>query len=111
MAGMNDLYGKSDRDFFDFLLDQGYRNIRKLPDGEFVATKKLAYTTAVCSGMDFVTSHKYRWCFSEKSDAVDFVNSMVDYDEIPKNTSSLMGHRYHSEPLLVLYDERGFARW
>lgn len=108
---MNALYGKTDEEFYEFLQDQGYKNIRKLPDGEFAATIELAFTTAVCCGMDVVTAYKYRWCFSKSDDAIGFINSLTEFDQVPTNLENLKGHRYQDRPLLKLKDEKGFDRW
>jgi len=84
---------------------------RKLDDGSWVAITKLAYTWAVCVDMDEVTAYRYRWCFKDFGEAIYFLSTMVDFDEVPTHRKSLKGHRYSGEPLLVEYCERGYPRW
>ncbi len=84
---------------------------RILDDGSWVAISKLAYTWAVCVDMDAVTAYRYRWCFADFSEALYFLNTMTDFDEVPTRRESLKGHRYSGEPLLVEHWPNGEPRW
>lgn len=102
----------SNDEFIAFLKKQGYSDIRQLPDNEWVATLKLLFTTAVCTGMDTTTPFRYRWCFKNPDHAKAFFHEITEFDEVPKNTESLVGHRQsNGVPLLMLQDENGINRW
>lgn len=102
----------TDDELILFLKDEGYTHIRKLEEGDFVAIKRLAYSTSVCCGIDESTPFRYRWCFSKDSDAVEFLNNLDEFDDIPKNLDALVGHRYtNGKPLVRVKDARGFDKW
>lgn len=102
----------TDEQLIQFLEKEGFKHIRKLPDDEeFVAILPLAFSTSVCCGIDATTPFKYRWCFAKEEDALEFLQGMQEYDDIPKDLGVLVGHRYNArKPLVVLRDERGFIR-
>lgn len=104
---------KTDEEVEKFLLEQGFMQVRKLEDGEWIGLLPLAFSLSVCMGIEEITPFKYRWCFGNPIHAFKFFNLAEDYDEIPctEYQESLVGHRHQSEPLIVLYDEHGFPRW
>lgn len=104
---------KTDEEVEQFLLSQGFMQVRKLEDGEWIGLLQLAFTLSVCMGIEDITPFKYRWCFANPLHAFKFFNLAEDYDEIPceEYQQSLKGHRHQSKALLILNDENGFPRW
>lgn len=101
----------SDKEMREFLSSQGYERFRKLPDGEWILIVPLFYSLSVCCGCDKSTMFKYRWCFGDPAEALAFFESCENYDDIPNQKDSLVGHRYDNQPLLMLYDQYGLPRW
>ncbi|HGV4939764.1 TPA: hypothetical protein ACNHBH_002515 [Klebsiella pneumoniae] len=95
----------------EYLLQQGFLRVRQLADDSWIGVLKLAFTTSVCMDIDEVSPFRYRWCFSDPSEAHHFFETAVDYDEVPTKRDSLKGHRYRGEPLLREKDEFGFNKW
>lgn len=100
-----------DKEFENFLYEQGYQQVRKLADGEWIFIVRLFSTHAVCCGADYTTSFKYRWCFKNPAEALSFFETCENYDDIPVLRESLVGHRYQKNPLLVEYDDYGIPKW
>lgn len=95
----------SDDEFVKFCLENGFISVRKLEDGEWVGLFPLLFTMSVCTGIEQITPFKYRWCFKDISEAENFYNTLMEYDEIPKERKSLKGHRYQTSPLLNMHGE------
>lgn len=95
----------------EFLKEQGFIEVRRLEDGEWVGLLRLAFTMSVCCGIDEMCPFKYRWCFADTSEAYLFYTTVKDYDEVPESRESLKGHRYTDKPLLVCRDEFGNPKW
>lgn len=97
-----------------FMLSNGFITYRQLETGEWIGILPLMFTTSVCMDVTPISAFAYRWCFADAQEAIEFFKSAVEYDEIPapEKRTSLKGHRYGRKgPLLVEYDERGFAKW
>lgn len=101
----------SDNEIKAWIEANHYLMPRKLDDGSWVAISRLMYTWAVCVDMDEVTAYRYRWCFGDITEALHFLSTIKEFDEVPVRRKSLKGHRYSGDPLLVEYCERGYPRW
>lgn len=96
----------------DFFKENSFIIWRKLDDGEYIALQRLMFTMSVCMGVELTLAYKYRWCFEDPAEAVQFFNQAKQYDDIPEQRESLKGHRYLSKkPLLVVLDELGLPKW
>ena len=93
--------------------ESNFHCVRKLPDGEWIGIISLAYSLAVCVGIEYVSIMKYRWCFGDAAAARIFYSTATHLKEIPNEElqQSLVGHRHTSEALLILHDKNGFPRW
>lgn len=108
----DELDGMSHEQFISFLKNQGYMSIKQLEDGEWVALLPMMFSLSVCCGISALTAFKYRWCFKNPDDAKEFYASMVEFDDIPTKTDSLVGHRYsNNAPLLRMKNEQGLDKW
>ncbi len=94
-----------------FLKEQGFIEVRKLDDGEWVGLLKLAFTMSVCCGVEEISPFKYRWCFADPTEALLFYATVKEYDEVPEHKESLRGHRYVDAPRYVEYDVVGRPKW
>lgn len=103
--------GWAREDVLAFLKENNYLMARQLPGGEWVAMVRLAFTWSICTDVTPYTPFNYRWCFEDKAEAVYFLKTMKEYDEVPEHKSSLRGHRYRTTPLLFEKDEHGFDKW
>lgn len=105
--------GMTDDEVSQWLIGQGYHpnSFRKLDDGEWILLHQLAYTLSVCCGVGKSIVFKYRWCFKDPSEAIEFFKTCENFDDIPKKRDSLKGHRYLDKPLLVEHDELGYPKW
>lgn len=83
-------------EFEKFCLENGFSEVRKLESGEWVGLMRLMFTLSVCTGIEEITPFKYRWCFADPSEAKEFYNAIIEYDEIPTKRISLKGHRYQT---------------
>ena len=101
----------SDQDLNQFMQENGFLAWRRLATGEVVALLKLMFTLSVCCDVTPSRVFQYRWCFEDPSEAMHFYSNIQEFDEIPTIRSSLKGHRYLSKPLLVEYDQFGYAKW
>lgn len=102
---------RTDEDLIIFLESQGFTHLKQLEGGDWVGILPLAFSTSVCSGIDWMTPFKYRWCFKHPKDAIEFLKNMQDFDDIPCDMSKIVGHRYIDKPLIRVKDERGFDKW
>ena len=109
----NEFDGMTDDEVGQWLQKKGYNpaHFRKLADGEWILLHQLAYTLSVCCGVGKVNMFKYRRCFENPAEAIEFFNTCQNYDDIPQKRESLRGHRYLDKPRIVEYDELGFKRW
>lgn len=98
-------------DVLAFLTDNGYTHIKQLQDGDWCGIQRLMFTHSVCMGVTPTNPFAYRWCFEDKIEALQFIVDCKEVDDVPTSRASLKGHRYKTEPLLMEYDERGFAKW
>ena len=106
--------GWADKEVEDYLTSNGFKAWRRLQTGEVIGILPLLFTTSVCMDITPISAFAYRWCFADTPEAIEFFKSAVEYDEVPapEKRTSLKGHRYGRKgPLLVEYDERGFAKW
>lgn len=103
--------GLNDDVVVDILLGHGFKKVRKIKDGSWIGILPLAFTTSVCMDIEEINPFRYRWCFSDPSEANHFFDTADDYDEVPIKRNSLKGHRYRGEPLLREQDEFGFDKW
>lgn len=94
-----------------FMEENLYLMPRQLADGEWVAMHRLAFTWSICCDITPQQPFKYRWCFADKAEALYFLETIVDYDEVPVRKTSLKGHRYRDEPLYREKDAHGFDKW
>ena len=101
----------TDEEIITWLEGQHYISPRKLDDGSWVAISRLAYTWSVCVDMDEVTAYRYRWCFKDMFEALHFLATIKEFDELPVKRDSLVGHRYSGNPLLVEHWPDGHAKW
>lgn len=101
----------SDDQIEDFLKSQSFVVAKKLDSGDWIGIIRLAFTYAVCCGIEKDIAFKYRWCFEGVDEAIHFFENCKEFDEIPKKRNSLKGHRYINSPLLMMFDERGFPKW
>jgi len=87
--------------------------VRRLADGSVVGATQLLTTVSVCTGIEPLTPFMYRWCFQDPREAKFFYQNVIELDEVPAidNRTSLVGHRYRREPLLMEYDQFGYAKW
>lgn len=100
----------SDDQKVKFLESQMFENIRKMSDGYFVATMRLAFTTAICVGPDHMCCYEYRWCFKDKEVALRELAKFDSLTHVPER-HSYVAHRYLGVPLAMEYDEYGLRRW
>ena len=94
-----------------FLTKNRFEMFRQLETGEWIGLLRLAFTMSVCMDISPDTPYSYRWCFQDANEALYFYENAKEFDEVPTRIDSLKGHRYKREPLMVLYDKLGFARW
>ena len=69
-------------DFLQFLAENGYFNVRELPDGTFAALYRLMFTTAICTGLTEL-GWAYRWCFEDPALAASELARMDAMDDEP----------------------------
>ena len=66
---------------YDFLVEQGYSNIRFLPNG-VVGLIRLLYTTGLCIGLNDV-GWEERYCYPNRELAIGACNALHDMDDEP----------------------------
>ena len=104
--------GMNDKQVIDFLLNNNYAHPRKLADGSWVALYTLATTWSVCTDITKESPYAYRWCFNDLNEAMYFLDTIEEFDEIPTRTQSLRGHRFDGGYARVIhYDKDGFRKW
>lgn len=103
--------GWPEADVLAFMDENLYLMPRQLEGGEWVGMVKLAFTWSICTDVTPGCPFKYRWCFEDKAEALYFLETMQDFDEIPVHKNSLRGHRYTTEPLYRETDELGIEKW
>lgn len=81
-------------EFFIFLIDQSYRDIRVLPDGAVAALFPLMFTTAICTGITWNSSFSHRWCFEDPKVAREQLALMKAEDQEPKGYKARRGGYY-----------------
>lgn len=101
----------SDKEVIAFLKENRFSHMRKLPGGEWCALMRLAYTWSVCMDITPYTAFRYRWCFEDIGEALYFLSTAEDYDEVPTLKETLKGHRYRDAPLYREQDALGFEKW
>lgn len=84
---------------------------RKLDDGSWVAMHRLLFAWSICCDVKPIEQYSYRWCFTDQEEALYFLNTIKEFDEVPVKRNSLKGHRYVDAPRLISYDKNGFKRW
>lgn len=94
-----------------FMKENHFQLPRKLAGGEWCALLRLAFTWSICTDVTPYTPFKYRWCFEDKDEALYFLKTMEDYDEVPVRKTSLRGHRYKTAPLYREQDQFGYDKW
>lgn len=50
-----------------FCVDNGYRAMRRLPDGSWAILMDLIFTRAICLGADQINAYKRRYCFENRA--------------------------------------------
>lgn len=109
---INHFEGWSDEKINTFMQENSFLAWRRLEDGEYIGLIKLLFTMSVCTGIEPNTPYKYRWCFKDAREAINFYGQAKEFDEIPEQRTSLKGHRYlPNKPLLVEYASNGFPKW
>lgn len=104
--------GMNDNQVKDFLLRNYYQHPRKLADGSWVALFPLATTWSICTDITKESPYAYRWCFTDFNEAMYFLDTIEEFDEIPKRTQSLRGHRFDGGYARVIhYGKDGFRKW
>ena len=73
----------TESEFLQFLTDNKYFNVRKLPDGTYAALYKLMFTTAICTGLSF-SGWAYRYCFDDPELAAQELAKLEAMDDEPK---------------------------
>ena len=68
--------------FHAFLAENGYFEIRELPDGTTAALHRLLYTTAICTGLDS-SGWVYRWCYADPALASAELAKLEAMDDKP----------------------------
>lgn len=102
---------RTDEEMYQFLKANMFTHVRKIEDGTFVGIIRLMFTHAVCTDITFDSPYAYRWCFESLTEAEHFIDTIKEFDEVPKVRTSLKGHRYTDQPRIVLFCENGFPRW
>lgn len=51
----------------EFRVDNGYRSMRRLPDGSWAILMDLIFTRAICLGADQINAYKRRYCFENRA--------------------------------------------
>ena len=74
--------GWDDEKITQFLLDNEYHSIVKLPDGTWAALTKLLYTTGLCVGLDDL-GWAARYCFKDTGKAVSELCKLKRMTEAP----------------------------
>lgn len=64
-------------------LREYYQNVRVLDDGTIVGTTELAYTRAICIGLDY-TGWSKRFCFENRSVAVSELQKLKTGNDEPE---------------------------
>ena len=72
----------TEADFPQFLADNKYFNLRKLPDGTYAALHNLMFTTAICTGLNW-TGWAYRYCFDDPELAAQELAKLEAMDDEP----------------------------
>lgn len=65
-----------------FFLDQGYLEVRKLDDGNYIGLGKLIFTTAIYVDLDAIGYHK-RYCFKDSDVAKREFEKMSSVEDEP----------------------------
>jgi hypothetical protein len=64
--------------------DLGFRGAKRLADGTYVGVLQLAFTVAICIGVDRYTSFKRRYCFSDLSQCLAEFENITTKDCEPE---------------------------
>ena len=108
----DNFYDWDDDKVITFLNDNCFIHHRKLGDGSWVAIMRLAFTWSVCTDITPMSPYAYRWCFENIDEALYFIDTIKEFDEVPTRRDSLRGHRFHDgQARYVKYDELGFKMW
>lgn len=70
------------QELIEFLREQGYENLRELPDETVVGTLELMYTRAICIGLNRWSWEK-RFCFENKELALEELAKLTTGDDEP----------------------------
>ena len=55
-------------EFIKMLEGHGYRNVRRLPTGEWAGNMRFMFTVAIVTGLDDV-GYRCRWCYGSMNEA------------------------------------------
>lgn len=69
-------------ELIDFLLSEGYKNVRELEDGTIVGTIGLMFTTAICIDLD-VCGYDKRFCFESHDTALLEISKLKSGNDEP----------------------------
>ena len=72
----------SDEELIEFFTSVGYREVRKLPDGNFVGIVPLMFTTGLCIDLNSC-GHNKRFCFKKEADALQALANLQSVDDEP----------------------------
>lgn len=73
---------KSNETLVAYLATQGYTHVRVLPDGTIAGLVELMFTTGLCMGLN-ETSWQKRYCFEQRSDAMDALQGLTSLTDEP----------------------------
>lgn len=79
-------------EFHEFLVDNGYFNIRELPDGTVAGLYRLIFTTSIATGSDEF-GWAYRWCFADPEVAASELAKLESMDDEPTGYIARRGGR------------------
>lgn len=69
-------------EFFQWLSDQGYKNLRQLGDGTIVGTLDLLFTRGLCVDLDR-WGYGSRYCYEQRDMAVRACEALKSGDDTP----------------------------
>ena len=107
----NNFGNKTDEEVIEWLEQNMFTNLKKLEDGSWVGLTQLLTTMSVCCDITPISPYTYRWCFRNPEEAFAFLEEITEFDQVPTQRKSLVGHRFSQYGRLLKYDENGFKAW
>ncbi len=68
----------TEAELFKFLDSEGYKNLRRLPDGQLIGIYKFLFTYGLCVGLD-VGGYSKRYCYPH-ADKIDAINAALYWE-------------------------------